>query len=543
MSHDTRTPDEVLADEMAGFYADPLGYVMFTFPWDTEASIQVVPLAEGVEEHLTAADREYRDSVRARFPGCKYGPDLWACQFLDELGEQIKARGFDGYHPVDPIRFATVSGHEIGKTAAVTWLIKFIMDTRPMAKGSVTAVTDEQLRTKTWAELGKWHHLSLTSHWFRFSSGRGAMSMSHVNPAYAGTWRCDARTSRKEKSESFAGQHSPTSTSFYIFDEASGVDSKVFEVREGGLSSGEPMVFDFGNGTRNSGAFYDLCEGSLGQKLGVIRRSIDSRMVHVTNKVKIDKDIEAHGFDSDWIRVRWRGIFPDSATTQFIASETVSDAMERPVEPDPSSPVVIGVDVARFGDDSTVIYARHGSDARSFPPQIYDKLSTVQVTSKVTDYFNYFASLGRRPAMIFVDETGLGGGVVDQLQALGYPVTGVNFGSKPSDDKTYRFRGDEMWGRLRDALPRLALPARDTETGERLYEDLTQREYSFTIAGEKINLESKTDMKKRGLRSPDIADALVLTYASEVLAKLPSEMQAPASPTNADFDPHADLSA
>jgi hypothetical protein len=532
----------MLSDEMSNLFDDPLGYVMFAFPWDSDASIQVVPLAAGVDSWMTEEDKKYREEVRARFPHCEFGPDLWACQFLDELGREIKARGFNPNHPtpVMPIRFSTVSGHEIGKTCVVAWLIKFILDTRPMSKGSVTAVTDEQLRTKTWAELGKWHHLSLTEHWFRYSSGRGSMSISHSNPAYSGSWRCDARTSRKEKTESFAGQHAPTGTSFYIFDEASGLDKSLFEVREGGTSSGEPMIFDFGNGTRNSGGFFENCKGRESSRY--VTRSIDSRSVYITNKETIRENQEIWGEDSDRFKVRWRGLFPDSSTVQFLPSDEVEAAMARmPVE-DPLAPIVIGVDVARFGNDSTVLYARKGSDARSFEPRVFSKLPVNVTIEKTTAFYNYFAGLGQRPAMIFVDETGVGGGVVDGLAALGYPVTGVNFGSVPQDAKKYRFRGDEMWGRLSEALPRLSLPSRDTEDGERLFEDLTQREYSFTIAGEKINLESKTEMKKRGLRSPDIADALVLTFANEVLALLPDD-PGPAGDSEGDFDPHAYLEA
>ena len=154
------TPDELLANKIATFYADPLGYVMFVFPWDTEESIQLVELQEPWASRFNS----------------KYGPDAWACEFLDELGTEIKKRNFNGKDAVDPIQFSTSSGHGIGKSVDVAWLIKFILDTRPYSKGVVTSNTAEQLKTKTWAELGKWHKLSLTSHWFDYNTGRGAMS-------------------------------------------------------------------------------------------------------------------------------------------------------------------------------------------------------------------------------------------------------------------------------------------------------------------------------------------------------------------------------
>lgn len=514
-----RTPEEVLTDEVMGFVGDPLGYVMFMFPWDSEKSIQVVELPE-----------KYRE----RFPGCKYGPDLWACEFLDELGLEIRKRKFNGKDPVEPIRFATVSGHEIGKSTLVAWLTKFILDTRPHSKGSLTAVTDEQLRTKTWAEVGKWHNMSLTSHWFRYSSSRGNMSLIHAQ--YSG-WRADARTSREESSESFAGQHAPVATSFYIFDEASGIGSKIFEVREGGLTSGEPMVFDFGNGTRNSGNFFEECAGKLRHRY--IVRSIDSRTVQITNKKKIAQDAEDYGEDSDFFKVRWKGEFPDRGFAQFIATEDVERCMGMDGFEDRTSSLTIGVDVARFGTNDSVIWPVLGRNARMFEPEAYNGLDTVQLTGKVIERFRSFETLGRRPDMIFVDGGGIGGAVVDQLRSAGYPVTEVLFGSKPSNPKRYRMKSDEMWGRLREAVSKgLALPSRSSKYGDRIYADLTQREYGFMIGEQVIHLESKDDMAKRGLQSPDFGDALALNFA-EYIAPQNINASGVSIKQNEDYDPYA----
>lgn len=539
VSRDTKSLDDALADELALLADDPLGYVMFCFPWDEEPSIQVVKLAQGVEDLLTDEDRARQAAYRARFPGCEYGPDLWACDFLDEWGREIRKRNFDGHTPVEPIRFSTVSGHEIGKSAACGWIIKFILDTRPMSMGSVTAVTDEQLRTKTWGELGKWHNLSLTRHWFNYTSARGSMSLSHKDERFSGRWRCDARTCREEKSEAFAGQHAPTATSFYIFDEASGIASKVFEVREGGLTSGEPMVFDFGNGTRNSGPFYENFKGARAHRY--ISRSIDSRTVAMTNKAKIAQDAEDYGEDSDFFKVRWRGLFPSAGSTQFIPTSLVTGAMERELPHSSMHQLVLGVDVARFGDNDSVIYPRRGPDARTFAPKWFNGLDTVQLADQICREFAYFEGLGMRPASINVDGGGIGGGVVDLLRHRGYPVVEVLFGAKPSDAQVYRIKVDEIWGLLRDDLSRLALPGRDTEAGRRLFDDLTQREFGYTTVGHKLTLESKKLMAERGLASPDMADALALTYAVPV-----STVQDPGGDyggprltvTDHDYNPH-----
>jgi hypothetical protein len=523
---DVRTSDEILADELNKLRDKPLEYVMFMFPFDTEPSIQVVELPA---------------KYRARFPGCKYGPDEWACEFLDRLGEEIRVRGFDGSTPVSPIRFSTVSGHEIGKSTLCAWLIKFILDTRPFSKGSVTAVTDEQLRTKTWAELGKWHALSMTRHWFKYSSARGSMSLAHSNPKYSGTWRCDARTCREEKSEAFAGQHAPTSTSFYIFDEASGVPNKVYEVREGGLSSGEPMVFDFGNGTRSTGEFFENCVGKYRHRY--ITNSIDSRTVAITNKEKIEQDCLDWGEDSDRFRVRWRGLFPARGSVQFMSSDDVLAAMTREMESNEKQhSVVLGVDVARFGDDASVVYARRGRDARSWPPRFHRGLNSIQLADRVAEFFNELAALGLRPSMIFVDGGGgYGSGVADQLNLRGYPTIEVMPGGGALNQDAYRYKSDELWGNLRDALNQLYLPPRDDPTGTLLFEEMTQREYGFIQGGQRIHLESKKDFKKRIGRSPDCTDALALTFAHG-MATIPANTSTLAPPvtSNHDYDPYAE---
>lgn len=489
------TNDEQLAESLGALYDDPLGYVMFCFPWDTEKSIQLVKL-----------DEKYKD----RFDS-EYGPDVWACEFLDDLGEQIRLRGFNGRDAVDPIAYATASGHGIGKSVLVAWLAKFILDTRPFSKGVLTANTAEQLKTKTWAEVGKWHKLSLTEHWFKYSAARGSMSLTHVD--HKETWRLDAQTCREENSEAFAGLHAANSTPFYLFDEASNIPDKIFEVREGGTTDGEPMVFDFGNPTRNSGRFYENAAGKFRHRYRV--RTVDSRSVAITNKSRIQQWVDDYGEDSDFVKVRVRGMFPSAGSLQFIKTADVEAAMRRETFIDRSAALVIGVDVARFGDDESVIFPRLGMDARSFPPLRFQGLDTVQLTGRVIECLRDFRNKGLECAGLFVDGGGVGGGVVDQLRNLSYNPIEVQFGGGPTDKTTYRFKSDEMWGVMRDAIAtRLILP----EDGE-LKDQLTQREYGYTLTGNKIHLETKKDMKARGLSSPDLADALALTFAMEVAPK------------------------
>lgn len=523
--HDKRTLDEQLADALADFYADPLGHVMFSYPWDSDPSIQLVELVEPWKSRYNS----------------KYGPDKWACEFLDRLGGEIKKRGFDGKTSVPPIQMATVSGHGIGKSVIVAWLIKWILDTRPFAKGVVTAGTDAQLRTKTWAEVGKWHKLSLTVNWFNYNTGRGAMSLTHKK--YPEQWRCDAQTCREENSEAFAGLHAANSTPFYIFDEGSAVPDKIYEVREGGTTDGEPMTFDFGNGTRNTGRFFEECAGRFRHRY--ILTKVDSRTVAITNKERIQQWLEDYGENSDFFKVRVRGEFPSAGSAQFIPTDMVEAAMGRELVEDRTAEVRIGVDVARFGDDDSVIYPRVGNDARSWAPSpgdgCYNGLDTVALVGKVIEKVRFFTNLGfaLNRIHIFVDGGGIGGAVVDQLRALGYAVIEVQFGSKPIDTNTYRFKSDELWGRGRDSIKtRLILPTLQSPVGSLLKEQLTQREFGYTLLGNKIHLETKADMKSRGAGSPDIADALFVTYAMDIApVQALQSLVASVPRINQDYDP------
>ena len=510
------TPNEKLADYMARFFADPLGYVMFVFPWDTDPLIQQVPLT---------------DEYKTRFPNCKYGPDKWACEFLDQLGEEILKRKFTGKQSVAPIRFSTASGHGIGKSALVAWLIMFILDTRPMSKGVVTANTSEQLRTKTWAELAKWHSRALTSHHWKYTSGRGAMSLYRIgSDDVSKNWRCDAQTCREENSESFQGLHSVGGTPFYIFDEASGIPDGIWKARIGGATDGEPMSFDFGNPTRKSGYFFQNCVGE--NKHRHITRSIDSRSVHLTNKDLFAEWAEDWGEDSDLFKVKVRGIFPSAGSVQFISTDLVTEAMDRKPIEDKSNALVIGVDVARFGSNNTVLYPRIGRDAVSFPYEQYNGLDNVQVAEKVIEMIQKFSALGKPCSGLFVDGGGLGGGVVDILRRFGYNPLDVNFGGKAADRRYYR-KGDEMWGRMRDDMQYLSLP-KDTA----LKSQFTQREYGFTDDASRIKLESKALMQERlgDNASPDIADALALTYYALPMT-IDQGFSEIANKVNWDYDP------
>jgi len=384
-------------------------------------------------------------------------------------------------------------------SALSAMLIKFVLDTRPYSKGVVTANTGDQLKTKTWAELGKWHNLSVTRDLFEYTSTKGNMTIKSVFAPES--WRCDAMTCREENSEAFAGLHAATSTPFYLFDESSAVPDKIFEVAQGGLTDGEPMFFLFGNPTRNTGFFRNVF-GRLAHRWQT--KKIDSRGVEGTNKKLLDDWINDYGIDSDFVKVRVRGIFPSASVTQLIPTDLVEAAMIKELRPDQFefAPRVLGIDVAWYGDDRNVIYYRQGLSA----VKLWEgrEVSSVTIAGMVARFINDY-----NIDATFID-AGMGNGVIDQLRALGYSPIPVYFG-EASTSAAYKNKRAQMWGDMRDWLKEGPSIPDDSE----LLEDLTAPEYFMTLKGE-IQLERKEDMKKRGLSSPDQGDALALTFAEPV---------------------------
>ncbi len=474
-------------EELAACYDDPLKFVLWAFPWGETPELSMVTLPE---------------PWASQYPACKYGPDKWACEILDYVGEQVKANAFDGTHAVKPIQIAVASGHGIGKSFLTACLVIWIMATRPGAKGAVTANTASQLETKTFAEISKWLKRSLVRDMFDIKAS------AVVQKDEPESWRVDALTCREENSEAFAGQHAASSTSFYIFDEASAVPDKIWEVAEGGLTDGEPMWFVFGNPTRNTGRFKE-CFGKHRNLWKTYQ--VDSRDVQITNKTQLETWLKEYGEDSDFFRVRVRGQFPNASTTQFIPTKLAEDAMHRlPSSRHNIATAILGVDVARFGDDDTVIATRYGKDATT-PLARYHGLGGDRVIALVKGKINELYREGFERVYVFLDEGGLGGAIVDVLRADGFrEVRGVNFGQKADDPELYPYKREEMWSRMRRWLEIGSIP-----DDQQLLDDLTGVEFEYDIQG-RPKLEKKEDMKKRGLHSPDSADALALTWAYQV---------------------------
>ena len=470
-----------LADELGKYAMDPFGFVNVAFDWGVGA------LAN------------YR------------GPDAWQEQFLRELGAEIRRRNFRNQAPVDPIRMAIASGHGIGKSTLFAWLHWFIMNTRPHAKGRVTANTYTQLETTTWAEIQRWGSLLINAHWWDVT--RSAVRCKLAPDA----WFSVPITCAEENSEAFAGQHNAASTSFFLFDESSLIPDKIWEVAEAGLTDGEPMWFAAGNPTRNTGEFYEICFGKKRQRRNV--RSIDSRTCKFPNHDLHNEWIADHGIDSDFVRVRILGQPPHQAEDQLIGRVLVNEAQSREIEPLASDPLVAGVDVPDGGSAWFVVRFRRGLDTRPGPfiprpiriagSQI-DRETMIQWLARIlaTDDERH------RVSAMFVDSA-FGAPIVERLHMLGFDqVQEITFGGKSPDPRYGNMRA-YMWGKeLREWLRRGAIDRED----KWLEQDLLAPGFHYRVAGDgAMIIESKAEIKARGIeKSIDDGDSLALTFARPV---------------------------
>jgi hypothetical protein len=293
-----------------------------------------------------------------------------------------------------------------------------------------------------------------------------------------------------------------------IFDEASGIPQSIYTVSKYFFT--EPSAYRFwllfSNPRSNAGPFFE-CFHKFREYW--FTRQLDSRTVEGTDKELFRQTVEQYGEDSDEARIEVKGQFPKQGDKQFISRAEVQDAMKRELDRyDDHAALVMGVDPARFGDDSTVIIFRRGRDARSIPAVKLKGADNMQVANKVAELIEL-----HNPDAVFID-AGAGAGIIDRLRERGFQrIHEVWFGSN-SEAPEYADHRTELWGRMRQWIPGSMLPE-----DSNLADDLCGPEYEFQGREDKIKLESKEKMKKRGLSSPDNADALAVTFHAKVLRR------------------------
>jgi hypothetical protein len=458
-------------------------------------------------------------------------PRVW------QLAQATRIRDTLRSNPHQPIQEATASGHGIGKSAQVSMLSQWAVMTSPDTRGIVTANTEAQLRTKTWPEQGKWFALLPPEIQSQFVFEATSLHIRDREPAKEKAWRIDAHPWSEHNTEAFAGLHNEGKRIIVLFDEASGIADNVSEVTQGALTDAETEILwlQYGNPTRTHGAFQE-CWGRFKHRWRT--QSIDSRTVEGTNKVQLDKWVNDYGEDSDFVRVRVRGLAPSASSAQLIDTVLVQQAMDRAPLPGLRDPLIMAIDVARGGDDEFVIAYRRGMDAKSIPwhfiPGSESRDSEVMLAKVVTlatteDRFS-------RPDAIFVDETGLGGPIIDRLRRLmgdGCQVLGVQFGSSSPTQQNADMR-THIWVQMKDAMRTgLAIPYDPS-----LSMQLTGPEADHDKR-DKLRLESKADMKERlpGIGSPDRADALAISFAYNIQPRQNTNVTGTAGKCRTEYDP------
>ena len=457
---------------------DPEAFVLFAFPWGQEGT----PLA-------------------------KYGgPRMWQREVLRGIKEHIRANR--GKVDMSTLRQAVASGRGIGKSALVSWLILWMLTTRIGSSVVVSANSEAQLRSVTWGELTKWSTMVINAHWWEISATK-------LQPARwlcdlverdlkKGTryWAAEGKLWSEENPDSYAGVHNHDGM-MLIFDEASGIPDPIWSVGAGFFTENilDRYWFAFSNPRRNTGYFFECFHA----KRDFWRsKQVDARGVEDTDKGVYQAIIDEYGEDSSQARVEVYGEFPSVGDDQFISGALVAEAAERPRYKDVTAPIVIGVDPARGGADSTVIVVRQGRDLVAL--HRYQGEDTMAIVGRVIEAIERY-----KPVLVVLDEGGLGYGILDRLHEQRYKVVrGVNFGWKAKNPVMWGNKRAELWGLMKEWL-RTASILSDRALKSDLVGPTVKPNSSGTIF-----LEGKKEMKARGLASPDAADALAATFAFPV---------------------------
>lgn len=452
--------DEEMREQCIRLADDPKRWVQWVFDWGRD---------------------ELKDSA---------GPDDWQAEILDVLGAYSR-RITAGENP-GPLQLAVASGHGIGKSALVAWIIGWFMSTRDHPQIVVTANTETQLLTKSWRTLSRWHKIMANRDWFDWTATKFSEKSSPED------WYAAATPWSEHNPDAFAGTHDKNV--LVIFDEASNIHDVIWEKVDGAMSTRGAMWVVFGNPTRNVGRFYE-CFGKY--RKWWTTRQIDSRTARHADKVWVDRFIEQFGLESDRTKVQILGQFPSAATRQLISTESVEKCMNFEAEGWEPLPKVMGVDIARFGENSSTICIRQGRKVGEI--EVIPKMDLMQTAQHVAERIR-----AERPLQTFVDGSGIGAGVVDRLRQLNFSVVDVNGGNSSLNPRFLNKRC-EMWYEMKEFIEAGCELPKD----QKLKEELTCVSYDFTDKG-RIRLDRKADIMDEFGFSPDRADALSMTFAYPV---------------------------
>lgn len=465
--------------------------------------------------------REWQDKpglfVREQF-GAQ--PDAWQEEALEALTSNY--------------RLALKACKGPGKSTFFAWAGWWFLSCFPHPKLVATSVTGDNLRDNLWTEYAKWLHRSaMLDDQFLWSAER-IVAKQHPE-----TWWASARAWPKsadatQQADALAGVHGD----FVMFqlDESGGIPDAVMATAEAGLANADPAqgrkawLLQAGNPTMTSGPLYRAC--TRDRPLWWVREITgDPDDPKRSPRVSLQwarEQIQKYGREHPYVLVNVMGQFPPQQSNVLIGVEDCTQAAQRTLsERDYLDEVkVLGVDVARFGDDRSTATLRQGRAA--FRTKVWRNLDTMQLAGQVALLLD-----AHKPDATFIDQTGVGAGVVDRLKQLGYEVVGIDSSGRATRSEKYLNRRAEMWFETAEWLKAGGCIADDSE----LVAELTAPTYKFARDG-RLQLEAKDDLKKRGLPSPDKADSLCLTFAAPVAHRELRAALGPRRKTVVEWEPY-----
>ena len=480
-----------LLTKILSFANDPASFVMYAYPWEESGT----PLANFK------------------------GPRRWQLDEIEAIAEHLAKVNFafDNDLPCPIYRSATSSGRGPGKSAVLGMVAHWHLSTHIGAQTIVAANTETQLRTKTFPEFSRWVTMAANSHWFTSESLKIfpqtwiAALVKEQLKIDVGYWNISGQTWVEENPDAFVGAHNPYGLAV-LFDEASGIPKSIWTQTDGFFSDRTRYRFwmAMSQMRRNSGQFFDLFHDEVLTTLWR-NRTLNTEGMDEVDQEQVRAFMAQYGEDSDEVRVEIRGLPPNASESQFITNSDVRTAQNNEILQDYDEPLIMGVDPAPRG--RTVIRFRQGRNARDCVGRdtrvVLPGLDNTQIAHTVVGLKNKY-----NPDAICVD-FGMGTGVIDHLRNVSrIRVVEVKFGGSPTQKNgEWGNLGTELWARIRDWLPGGMI-----DKSPELFRDLTSREWKWSgrEEGKKV-LESKdTDLKLRGVPSPDDADALACTFAANV---------------------------
>lgn len=434
-------------------------------------------------------------------------------------------------------RTSVRSGHGPGKSTIAAWIILWFMVTRPYAKVVCTAPTGRQLYDVLRTEIAKWIRLSTLADEFvilkdkiHHKESKDEWWIRFISPSVKAT--------KDEQAETLAGLHGDHL--LIVCDEASGIPDPTFIPLEGALTSPDNRVLLIGNMTKNVGYFYDTHFHAEIKK--------DWNQLHWDSRESSNVDPSMplyferkYGKDSNVYRIRVEGNPPLQDEDTLIPLWTAEQCIGNELLVAEDEPLYLGVDVARYGDDASIILPRKG--LRVYPWETFRKLNTIDLGGFVNQTYQELDADG-----CAIDVIGVGAGVADWLEKRRMKnLYQVNVASSSSNIEKYNRLRDELWCRVRDNcllgkywFPDIKVNGETESLGQQLANELATVRYSFNAHGGYV-VESKKDMKARGIQSPNIADALCITeYFANTATKVFADRQQDQEPAVSGLSKYRD---